>query len=84
MIQRIIKIGKDLAVTLPENIVENLKLTEGDEVSLSMEPGQNRILIHPVGHSPDLEDIDQEFAAQVAAFVRDYKPALEELAKSIK
>ncbi len=79
MIQRIIKVGKDLIVTLPENIVESLQLTEGDQVSLSVNPGQSRILIQPIGYSPDL---DQEFAAQVAVFIRDYKPALEELAKS--
>ena len=79
MIQRIIKIGEDLVVTLPENIVESLQLTEGDEVSLTVDPGQNRILIQPVGHSLDLEDIDQEFAAQVSEFIKDYKPALEEL-----
>jgi antitoxin component of MazEF toxin-antitoxin module len=84
MIQRIIKAGKDLVVTLPENIVERLQLTEGDEVSLAMDPGQNRILIQPVGHSPDLEDIDQELAAQVSEFIKEYKPALEELAKSNK
>ena len=81
MIQRIIKVGKDLIVVLPENIVERLQLTEGDEVSLAMDTGQNRILIQPVGHSPDLEDIDQEFAEQVTTFIRDYKPALEELAE---
>ncbi len=82
MIQRIIKVGRDLVVVLPENIVESLQLTEGDEVSLSVDPGQNRILIQPVAHSPDIEDIDQEFAAQVSEFIKDYKPALEELSKS--
>jgi len=82
MIQRIIKIGEDLVVILPENKVESLQLTEGDEVSLSVDPGQNRILIQPVGHSPDIEDIDQEFAAQVSEFIKDYKPALKTLAKS--
>ena len=81
MIQRIIKLGKDLIVVLPENIVERLQLTEGDEVSLAMDSGQKRILIQPVGHSPDLEDIDQEFASQVSAFIKDYKPALDELSK---
>ncbi len=84
MIQRIIKIGKDLVVTLPENIVERLQLTEGDGVSLSVDSGKNRILIQPVEHSPDLEDIDQEFATQVSEFIKDCKPALEELAKSEK
>jgi antitoxin component of MazEF toxin-antitoxin module len=81
MTQRIIKVGKDLVVTLPENIVESLQLTEGDEVSLPVDPGQNQILIQPVGHSHDLEDIDQEFAAQVSEFIKDYKPALEALSE---
>ena len=81
MIQRIFKIGEDLVVTLPENIVESLQLIEGDEISLTLDPGQSRILIQPVGHSLDLEDIDQEFAAQVSEFIKDYKPALEALSK---
>ncbi len=82
MIQKIIRVGKDLVVALRENIVESLQLTEGDEVVVTVDPGQNRILIQLLGHSPDLEDIDQEFAAQVSEFIKDYKPALEELAKS--
>ena len=82
MIQRIIKIGEDLVVILPENKVESLQLTEGDEVSLSVDPGQNRILIQSIGHSLDLEDIDNEFAARVSEFIKDYKPALKTLAKS--
>ena len=82
MIQSMIKVGKDLVVTLPEKFIESLQLSEGDEVMVTVDPGQNRILIQPVGHSPDLEDIDQEFAAQVFEFIKDYKPALEALAKS--
>ena len=82
MIQKIIRVGKDLVVALPKNIVESLQLSKGEEIVFTVDPGQNRILIQPVGHSPDLEDIDQEFAAQVSKFIKDYKPALEELAKS--
>ena len=84
MIQKIIRVGKDLVVALPKNIVESLLLSEGDEVVVTVNPGQNRILIQLLGHSPDLEDIGQEFAAQVSEFIKDYKPALEELAKSNK
>jgi antitoxin component of MazEF toxin-antitoxin module len=78
MIQRIIKVGKDLVVALPDIFINSLQLNEGDEVCLIADPGQNRILIHPVGHSPD---IDREFATQASEFIRDYKPALEKLAK---
>ena len=81
MIQRIIKVGKDLVVALPDIFINSLQLNEGDEVCLIADPGQNRILIHPVGHLPDIENIDREFATQVSEFIRDYKPALEKLAK---
>ena len=84
MIQKIIRVGKDLVVALPEIFIQSLQLTEGDEISLTLDPGQSRILIQPVGHSLDLEDIDQKFAAQVSEFIKDYKPALEELAKSVE
>ena len=82
MIQRIIKVGNQLVVPLSEEITKALQLTKGSEVNVNVDPENNRILISPVGYTPDIEEIDSEFASQVSAFIKDYKPALEELANS--
>lgn len=82
MIQRIVKVGKDLALPLPEEITRALMLEEGTEVKVSLNLDKNQILIQPIGQSPDLGEINMEFAEQVSTFIKDYKPALEELAKS--
>jgi antitoxin component of MazEF toxin-antitoxin module len=81
MIQRIIKVGKNLVLPLPEEAIESLQLSEGAEVIVVVNRAQNQILIQPVGLIPDVGEIDQVFAGQVSAFIKDYKPALDELAK---
>jgi len=81
MILRIIKARKGLALPLPEDITEALQLTEGSEVTVSVDPEKKQILIQSLRQSTDLGDINLEFAEQVSTFIRDYKPALEELAK---
>ena len=82
MIQRIIKAGKGLALPLPENITEALQLKEGSEVTVSVDPQKKQILIQSLRQSTDLGDINLEFVEQVSTFIRDYKPALDQLAKS--
>ena len=84
MIQRIIKVGKELALPLPEDITQALQLKEGTEVTISVDPDKKRILIQPSGQSPELGEINLEFAEQVSTFIGVYKSALDELAKSKK
>jgi len=81
MIQRIIKAGKGLALPLPENITEALQLKEGSEVTVSVDPEKKQILIQFLGQSTDLGNINLEFVEQVTTFIKDYKPALDKLAK---
>ena len=80
MIQRIIKVGKDLVVALPDIFTNSLQSNEGDEV--------HQYRGSRAKPDPDppcwpflTGDIDREFATQVSEFIRDYKPALEKLAK---
>ena len=81
MIQKIIKVGNELYLPLPDEITQALQLKEGSEVTVSVDPDKNQILIQPLGQYQALEEINLEFAEQVTAFIRDYKPALDELAK---
>ena len=81
MIQKIIKIENELYLPLPDEITQALQLKEGSEVTVSVDPDKNQILIQSLGQYQALEEINLEFAEQVTTFIRDYKPALEELAR---
>ena len=81
MIQKIIKVGNDLCMPLPDEITQALQLKEGSEVTVSVDPEKKQISIKPPGQIPDQGELNLEFAEQVSAFIRDYKPALDELAK---
>ncbi len=81
MIQKIIKVENELYLPLPDEITQALQLKEGSEVTVSVDPEKNQILVQSLGQSTDLEDINLEFAEQVTTFIRDYKPALDELAR---
>ena len=81
MIQKIIKAGRSLALPLPDEISQALQLKEGSAVIISVDSEKKQILIQPLGQSPDQGELNLEFAEQVSTFIRDYKPALDELAK---
>ena len=81
MIQKIIKVGNELYLPLPDEIMQALQLKEGSEVTVSVDPQKKQILIQSLDQSTDLGDINLEFAEQVSAFIKDYKPALDELAR---
>ena len=80
-IQKIIKVGNYLYLPLPDEITEALQLKEGSEVTVSVDPEKKQILIQSLSQSTDLGEINLEFTEQVTTFIRDYKPALDELAK---
>ena len=80
-IQKIIKVGNELYIPLPDEITQALQLKEGSVVTVSVDPEKKQILIQSLGQSTDLGEINPEFAEQVTTFIRDYKPALDELAR---
>ncbi len=80
-LQKIIKVGNYFYLPLSGEITEALQLKEGSEVTVSVDPEKKQILIQSLGHSTDLREINLEFAEQLATFISDYKPALDELAK---
>ena len=54
MIQKIIKIGNDLVLPLPNEITQALQLEEGSEITVSVDHEKNQILIQSVGQFADL------------------------------
>jgi antitoxin MazE len=79
MVRKVFKTGNSMVISLPREMIENLQLSEGSEVSIELDEDGQRILITPV--QPVNAGVDAEFARQVADFIETYRPALEALAR---
>ena len=80
MLRKIFKTGNSVVVSLPKEAIEYLQIDEGSEVNIELDRENRQIVIVPAS-PPVLTSVDQEFARQVAEFIEQYRPALEELAK---
>ena len=65
MIQKIIRVGNSLAVTIPQKEVKEKNLKAGDSLSFSIEP--------IFSADPKIHDLTQKL-------IKEYRSALEELA----
>ena len=81
MLRKIFKTGNSVVVSLPKNALEYLNMAEGTEVNVELDREKRQIVITPAKPPLAIEGIDPEFAHQVAEFIEQYRPALEELAK---
>jgi putative addiction module antidote len=79
MVRKIFKTGNSIVVSLPKDTLEFLELAEGDEVSVELDKEQRQIVVTPL--KAPLPGVDEVFARQVADFIEQYRPALENLAK---
>ena len=79
MLRKIFKTGNSLVVSLPRESIQTIGLHEGSEISLVVDEKQGQIVIEPV--SKQLAGVDIQFAQQINAFINEYRPALEALAK---
>lgn len=77
--RKIFKSGSSLVVTLPKDMLAYLELGEGDEVHLRLDPAGCKIVLEPAESPTGSSVFDREFASQVADFIEEYRPALEEL-----
>jgi antitoxin MazE len=78
-VRKIFKTGNSIVVSLPKDTLEFLELAEGDEVAVELDREQRRIVVTPLKTA--LPGVDEVFARQVADFIGQYRPALENLAK---
>jgi antitoxin component of MazEF toxin-antitoxin module len=77
---KIIKVGDQLALPLPEQDVKTLGLSEGSEVEVTVEEDNKWILITADGKNVDLDEIDADYAKMLIEFIEENRGALEELA----
>ena len=81
MLRKVFKTGNSLVVSLPKDALEFLKIDEGRDVSVELDRDKRQIVITPADPPLAIAGVDPEFANQVADFIEQYRPALEELAK---
>jgi putative addiction module antidote len=78
MAQKIIKIGKSTGVTIPKEILGEMKLKAGDRVTVEYDKRRSSLVIKQKDElSPRLEKI----ARLTHNFIERYRKDLEELAK---
>ncbi|MEI8132805.1 MAG: AbrB/MazE/SpoVT family DNA-binding domain-containing protein [Leptolinea sp.] len=81
MQRRLFKTGNSVVLSIPREMLESLGITDGDTISLTMEPEKHCIVITPVEKPRVAVSVDEDFARHVAEFIEEYRPALDELAK---
>ena len=80
MYRKIFRTGNSMVVSIPKDILDELQLSEGEDVSVELDTQQRQIVISPV-EKPAAAGIDETFARQVDDFIEKYRPALEALSK---
>ena len=80
MLRKIFRTGNSIVVSLPKDMLDELNLAEGADVSVELDNQQRQIVISPAAKPLDV-GIDETFARQVDEFIREYRLALEALAK---
>lgn len=80
MLRKIFKTGNSIVVSIPKDILDELKLSEGEDVSVELDSKHRQIVIAPI-EKPLTVGVDENFARQVDEFIKEYRPALEALAR---
>ena len=65
MIQKIIRVGNSVAVVIPKKVLEEKRIKVGDSVNVSVNP---------------IFTVDREIHDLTQKLIKQYRPALEELA----
>ena len=80
MLRKLFKTGNSIVVSLPKDIIEPLGVSEGADVSVELDRENRQVIIRPV-EQPIADNIDADFARQLAEFIEEYRPALEALSR---
>jgi antitoxin MazE len=80
MLRKVFRTGNSMVVSIPKDILDELQISEGEDVSVELDSQQRQIVISLVEKAIPT-GIDEAFARQVDDFIEKYRPALEALAK---
>lgn len=81
MLRRLFKTGNSIVLSLPREMLDGLKLADGDEVNVELDAEEHRLLVTRVEKPLAATGIDEDFAGHVTEFIDEYRSALEELSK---
>lgn len=81
MLRKIFKTGNSTVISIPKETLEYLNWQEGTEVSVELDRENHRVVIQPIPSALSDAGVDEAFAREVNAFIEQYRPALEALAK---
>jgi antitoxin MazE len=81
MLRKVFRTGNSIVVSLPREVLDYLEIREGAEIEVNLDRENRQVIIKPVETLLVASGVDQKFALQVAEFIEQYRPALEELAK---
>jgi antitoxin MazE len=81
MRRKVCSIGNSRGVSIPAEILEELHLSVGSEVDVSLDERGGRIILEPAKKKRYPKGIDPKFVSQVNDFIAQYEPALKALAK---
>jgi antitoxin component of MazEF toxin-antitoxin module len=81
MQRQLVQIGKSLAVTLPSEVVKELKLKKGQPVEVSVHPTSGAVTIRPGIKYFDDGKVTRRFKEQSEEVRRRYDSAFRELAR---
>ncbi len=76
MARKIFRTGNSMVVSLPAEVLEEIGLELGDEVTVAADRESGRIIVTPTA----LPGVRAGFVERVDRFIEDYRPALETLA----
>lgn len=80
MVQKIIKVGNSLAVTLPVSFIREAGYKVGEEVIVETNASYNTMLIKPKKYA-DKISLSPEFFAWLNEFVKENETLLKKLAR---
>ena len=75
MIQKVLKIGSSIGITIPKKTAQDLGISAGDAVEFTFNKGRKQFVVEP------LATADKEIMNWTKKFIEEYRPALEALAK---
>lgn len=81
MLRKVFRTGNSVVISLPREALEYLDIHEGTEVEVDLDREKRQVILKPVEMPLAVAGVDEKFAHQVAEFIEQYRPALEELAK---
>ncbi len=79
MLRKVFRTGNSIVISLPREALDYLNIHEGAEVSVELDRVSRRLVISPVNAVHLVPGVDETFTHQIAEFISQYRPVLEQL-----